>query len=54
MDGTNTFAGKLVGLFASMDRIIGGRYEKGLATLEQVARAAAGGSAAATAAPKST
>jgi hypothetical protein len=54
MDGTNTFASKLVCLFTSMDRMIGGQYEKGLATLERVARAAAAGSGAATASPKST
>jgi hypothetical protein len=53
MDGTNTFAGKLISLLVSMDRMIGGRYEKGLATLEQLTRAAAGRSAAAAPAPKS-
>jgi hypothetical protein len=41
MDGTNSFAGKLISIFLSMDRMIGGPYEKGLATLELVAKAAA-------------
>jgi hypothetical protein len=54
MDGTNGFASKLICLLVSMDRMIGGQYEKGLATLESVARAAAGRSPEATAASRST
>jgi polyketide cyclase/dehydrase/lipid transport protein len=42
MDGTNGFTGKLISIFVSMDRMIGGQYERGLATLESVATAAAG------------
>jgi hypothetical protein len=53
MDGTNSFAGKLISVVVSMDRMIGNQYEKGLATLESVARAAAGRSAAAAVAPRS-
>jgi hypothetical protein len=41
MDGTNGFTAKLISTFMSMDRMIGDQYEKGLATLESVAREAA-------------
>lgn len=36
MDGTNTLPGKLIGLFMSMDRMIGGQFEQGLASLKDV------------------
>jgi len=37
MDGTNTLVTKVVSLFMSMDRMIGGEFEKGLATLKGIA-----------------
>jgi len=36
MDGTNSWLAKLIGLFMSMDRMVGTEFEKGLATLKQV------------------
>lgn len=40
MDGENTVVSKLTGLFMSMDRMIGGEFEKGLASLKNVAEGA--------------
>jgi hypothetical protein len=37
MDGTNNFVTKAIGLFTSFDRLIGGEFEKGLATLKDIA-----------------
>ncbi len=41
MDGNNNFTGKVFSIFMNMDKMIGGQYEKGLANLELVAKAAA-------------
>ena len=41
MDGDNTFMGKAFGLFMSMDKMVGGDFEKGLAQMKAVAEAAA-------------
>jgi len=37
MDGTKNFASKAIGLFMSMDQMIGSQFEKGLADLKSVA-----------------
>jgi hypothetical protein len=37
MDGENTIISKLMSLFMSMDKMIGTEFEKGLATLKQIA-----------------
>jgi carbon monoxide dehydrogenase subunit G len=37
MDGQSTFVSKAMGLFMSMDRMIGGEFEKGLASLKGIA-----------------
>jgi hypothetical protein len=39
MDGNNSFATKLVGLFMDMDSMIGKDFEKGLANMKQMAEA---------------
>jgi len=36
MDGQNTFVSKAMSLFMSMDRMIGGEFEKGLASLKGI------------------
>ena len=41
MDGDNNFMGKAFGLFMSMDKMVGGDFEKGLAQMKTVAEAAA-------------
>jgi len=41
MDGQNTVASKLMGLFLNMDRMIGGEFEKGLASLKGIAEGGA-------------
>ena len=41
MTGTNNFVGKAMCLVVSMDRMIGGQFEKGLADMKAVAEAAA-------------
>jgi uncharacterized protein YndB with AHSA1/START domain len=48
MEGHNGFLQKAVGLFLNMDKMVGGEFEKGLASLKTVAEAEqrAGGSAA--------
>jgi hypothetical protein len=40
MDGENTLVSKLMSLFISLDRMIGGEFEKGLATLRSLAEGA--------------
>ncbi|WP_163868861.1 SRPBCC family protein [Myxococcus eversor] len=45
MSGENTFAGKALQLFASMDEVMGRDFEQGLADLKSVAEARRGGSA---------
>ena len=40
MSGTNSFAGKIFGLFMNCEAMIGGPFEKGLASLKSVAEAA--------------
>lgn len=37
MSGKNNFVGKLMCMFMSMDKMIGGQFEKGLATMKTVA-----------------
>ena len=37
MYGPNSFTGKLIGAFVSMDRMVGGKFEEGLANLKSVA-----------------
>ena len=37
MDGQSTFVSKAMGLFMNMDRMIGGEFEKGLASLKGIA-----------------
>ncbi|HWA75014.1 MAG TPA: SRPBCC family protein [Polyangiaceae bacterium] len=47
MDGKNTFIGKAMSLFVSMDKMIGGDFERGLGALKTVSeRAAKSGSVA--------
>jgi hypothetical protein len=41
MAGRNTLAGKAIGLVMSMDRMIGGQFEKGLADLASLTAATA-------------
>ena len=41
MDGQNTVVSKLMGLFMNMDRMIGGEFEKGLASLKGIAEGGA-------------
>jgi hypothetical protein len=41
MTGRNTLAGKAIGLVMSMDRMIGGQFEKGLADLASLTAATA-------------
>jgi hypothetical protein len=41
MDGENTVVSKLMGLFMNMDRTIGGEFEKGLASLKDIAEGGA-------------
>jgi hypothetical protein len=41
MSGKNGFVGKAFCLFMSMDKMIGGEFEKGLASMKQVAEAEA-------------
>ena len=41
MDGQNTFVSKAMGLFMNMDRMIGGEFEKGLASLKGIAEGGA-------------
>lgn len=40
MDGSNNFIAKGIGLFLSMDKMIGGNFEQGLAALKSIAEAA--------------
>jgi hypothetical protein len=40
MEGTNSFMGKVMSVFADMDHLIGGDFERGLANLKQVAERA--------------
>jgi len=40
MTGTNNFVGKAFGLFMNFDKMIGGQFEKGLASLKTVSEAA--------------
>ena len=42
MDGQNNFVSKAMGLFMSMDSMIGGEFEKGLASLKGIAEGAPG------------
>ena len=39
MDGPNTYLGKLIGVFVSMDAMIGGAFETGLKDLKAIAEA---------------
>jgi hypothetical protein len=41
MDGQNTFVSKAMGLFMNMDKMIGGEFEKGLASLKSIAEGGA-------------
>lgn len=41
MDGHNNFIGKAISVFMNMDKMIGGEFEKGLATLESISEAEA-------------
>ena len=41
MEGTNTFMGKLFGLVANMDKLVGKDFEAGLAAMETAATKAA-------------
>jgi hypothetical protein len=41
MDGQNTFVSKAMSLFMNMDRMIGGEFEKGLASLKGIAEGGA-------------
>ena len=41
MRGNNNFIGKAIGLFVSVDKMVGTQFEKGLAELKQVAERAA-------------
>jgi Polyketide cyclase / dehydrase and lipid transport len=48
MSGKNDFAGKAFSLFMDMDKLVGGDFEKGLASLETAAKADAAAAGAAT------
>lgn len=37
MTGCNTFMGKAIGVFMNMDKMIGGQFEKGLASIKEIA-----------------
>lgn len=37
MFGCNSFLGKLMGLFMDMEKMVGGQFEKGLASIKQIA-----------------
>jgi hypothetical protein len=39
MDGTNNFMGKAMSLFMNMDKMVGGDFEKGLASLKTISEA---------------
>jgi hypothetical protein len=39
MEGTNGFMGKALALFMNMDKMVGGNFERGLATLKDLAEA---------------
>jgi hypothetical protein len=39
MEGDNNFIGKAMGVFMDMDKMVGGDFEKGLASLETVSKA---------------
>jgi hypothetical protein len=41
MEGQNNFTAKAVCLFMNMDQMVGGQFEKGLASMKSVAEAAA-------------
>jgi carbon monoxide dehydrogenase subunit G len=41
MDGDNGYIGKLMGLFMSMDKMIGGAFERGLVEIKTVVEAEA-------------
>jgi hypothetical protein len=41
MTGNNNFMAKAIHLFMNMDKMIGGQFEKGLASMKSVAEAAA-------------
>jgi hypothetical protein len=41
MSGKNGFVGKMFCLFMSMDKMVGGQFEEGLASIKQVAEAEA-------------
>lgn len=47
MEGTNGFLGKAFGLIMNMDEVVGGEFEKGLASLKTLAEAEAGSASAA-------
>ena len=47
MDGTNDYLGKAMDVFASMDKMVGPDFEKGLASLKRVAETAAASASAA-------
>jgi hypothetical protein len=51
MDGPQNFMSKAMGLVMDMDKQVGGDFEKGLASLDQVARAAVPPDTSATATP---
>lgn len=40
MDGNNNFLAKALGLFMNMDKMIGGQFEQGLASLKSIAESA--------------
>jgi hypothetical protein len=40
MSGENNFIGKIIGVFMNCDKMVGGQFEKGLASLKAVAEAA--------------
>jgi hypothetical protein len=42
MAGKNSFGGKVFGLFMNCDKMVGGQFEKGLATLKSLAETGAG------------
>jgi hypothetical protein len=41
MAGKNNFVTRAIGVFMSMDKMIGGEFEKGLAQMKAIAEAAA-------------
>jgi hypothetical protein len=54
MDGTNNFIGRAICMFMNMDKMIGDKYEEGLASMKRIVESKPGGEQAATREPDPT